>query len=595
MSFAQDPEVTVVLDEKFDAFTEGTVDAPATQDITSYSSDRRLSTILTGWSGSKVYEAGGALMIADGGNVRTTYLNTSTNGGNVRITFDVKMRDSYGGAVKVQLGYSFSTNVMAADDQWHTVTLFTDKGSSSTYCKIEPFLSASGIIIDNLKVETSEAFVAAPVANQPTMATSTYFYATWGRVTGATAYLLDVYTKNGGTKEYLLKDDEVTLTSKRVEGLEEGKTYYYTVRTKKGEYISDYSNEIEVVEVITSVAAPKPLAATNITAEGFTANWEAVAKAEKYDVMLSKIEDITETMDKRILDEDFSKVTRGTLKYAELGDKLQEYLDASTILPGWYGVNHCYAAGYMGISPFNSKGSITTPALNLTAGGGKCTLTINMTESSFGNYYEGAEVTISLFNGDAETADEIKTVTLEKDFKDYVVEFTKGTAESYIEVAYSGNNKLFIDYMYVTTTLNAGDKYTSLIETREVEGDKTSCDFAVALDGTTSYSYQVRAYIRTVVSGEIGLLGSDASEAVEVKLTGTGIGNAAADNGGVTLRTVEGGVVITLDSEMPVSIYTIGGRLTSSFRGVRGANSVRIAKGAAIVRVGGKSYKVVIR
>lgn len=595
-SYAQESGgVTVLLDEKFDAFTEGSVDNPASADITSYSSPRRLSTILTGWSGSKVYEAGGALKIDDGGYVRTAYINASTDGGNARITLDVKMRDSYGGLAKVSLGYNFSETVMITDDQWHTITVITEKGSSYTYCRIEPSLSLSGMIIDNLKIETSETFVAAPKANQPSLASSTYFYATWGKVTGATGYLLDVYTKDGNTKNYLLKDDEVTTTSKKIEGLEEGKTYYYAVRAKKGEYISDYSNEIEVVEVISSVDAPVALAATNVTANGFTANWEAVNKVTKYDVLLNKIESITETIEKNILDEDFSKVTRGTLQSIEFGDRTQEYLDASTNVLGWYGVNHCYAAGYMGLSPFGGKGSITTPALNLIANDGKGTLTINMAEGSYGTYYEGAEITISLYNGDEEVAAETKTVTLEKDFKEYVVEFTKGSAESYIEIAYNGSNKLFIDYMYVTTILNAGDKYTSLIETREVEGDKTSCDFAVELDENTSYSYQVMAYVRTVVNGEIDLLASEASEPVNVDLTSSAVNNIGTINNGATLRTVNGGVIITLDCDMPINIYSISGKLANSFNGTKGTNTVSLAKGTAIVKVGEKSYKVVIR
>ena len=53
---AQDDNVTVVLDENFDSFTEGSEDEPATTDISSYSSGK-LSKKLTGWSGSKVYEA----------------------------------------------------------------------------------------------------------------------------------------------------------------------------------------------------------------------------------------------------------------------------------------------------------------------------------------------------------------------------------------------------------------------------------------------------------------------------------------------------------------------------------------------------------
>lgn len=595
MSFAQDADVTVVLDEKFDAFTEGTVDAPATTDISTPSYNSKLGQTLTSWRGSKVYEAGGALMLGDGGNVQTANLNTSTNGGNVRISVDVKCRDSYGGAVKLSLGYFYNETVLIPDNEWHTVTIITNQGRSSAYCKIEPFLALSGIIIDNLKIETSEAFVAAPTANQPSTATSTYFYATWSRVTGATAYLLDVYTKNGDVKEYLLKDDEVTTTSKRVEGLEEGKTYYYTVRTKKGDYISDYSNEIEVVEVVTSVDAPKSLAATNITANGFTANWEAVAKAAKYEVMLFKTETMAEATEKKILDEDFSKVTVGKLTGMVEFGKTQEYLDAYTKVPGWYGVSHCFAAGYMGINPYSGAGTITTPALDLSANKGAGKLTINMAEGSYGTYYEGAVVTISLYNGNEEKAAETQTVTLEKDFKEYTVEFTKGTAESYIEISYSGSYKLFIDYMNVTTTLNAGDKYTSLVETREVEGNNTSADFSVAFDENTTYSYQVIAYVRTVVNGEIDLLGSAASEPVEVKYVPTGVNGITNNGEGTSLRVADGGVVVVLDSPAAINVYGMGGQMMKSVRGVKGANSISLAPGVAIVKAGNKSYKVVIR
>lgn len=498
------------------------------------------------------------------------------------------------------MGSSYSSYINhqeeLSDDQWHTITIYSASASGTYGLKISPLLILEGMLIDNLKVEMSDKFVAPPTAKQPEIATATSFTATWDRISGVTSYLLDVYTKAEGTgeKTYLLKDEEVTTTSKRVEGLEEGKTYYYTVRAKKGDNISDYSNEIEVVEVITSVDAPRGLAATNITANGFTANWEAVAKAAKYEVMLFKAETMAEATEKKILDEDFSKVTVGSLTSIEYG-KTQEYLDAYTTVPGWYGVAHCFAAGYMGIYPYSGAGTITTPALDLSANKGAGKLTINMAEGSFGTYYEGAVVTISLYNGNEETAAETQTVTLEKDFKEYTVEFTKGTAESYIEISYSGSNKLFIDYMNVTTTLNAGDKYTSLVETREVEGNNTSADFSVAFDENTTYSYQVIAYVRTVVNGEIDLLGSAASEPVEVKYVPTGVNGITNNGEGTSLRVTDGGVVVVLDSPAAINVYGMGGQMMKSVHGVKGANSISLAPGVAIVKAGNKSYKVVIR
>lgn len=601
MSFAQDADVMVLLDEKFDAFTEGTVDAPATTDISTPSYSSKLGQTLTSWKGSKVYEAGGALMIGDGGNIETARLSGYSYGKTIKITMDVKSRASYGGIVTVSMGSSYSQYIShqeeLSDDKWHTITIYSASASSTYGLKISPLFIMEGMLIDNLKVEMSDKFVTPPTAKQPEIATATSFTATWDRVSGVTSYLLDVYTKAEGTgeKTYLLKDEEVTTTSKRVEGLEEGKTYYYTVRAKKGDNISDYSNEIEVVEVITSVDTPKGLAATNVTANGFTANWEAVAKAAKYEVMLFKTETMAETTEKKILDEDFSKVTVGELTGTVEFGKTQEYLDAYTTVPGWYGVAHCLAAGYMGISPISSKGTITTPALDLSANKGAGKLTINMAEGNRGTYYTGAEITISLYNGNEETAAETKTVTLEKDFKEYTVEFTKGTAESYIEISYSGSNKLFIDYMNVTTTLNAGDKYTSLVETREVEGNNTSADFSVAFDENTTYSYQVIAYVRTVVNGEIDLLGSAASEPVEVKYVPTGVNGITNNGEGTSLRITDGGVVVMLDSPAAINVYGMGGQMMKSVKGVKGENSISLAPGVAIVKAGNKSYKVVIR
>lgn len=600
ISFAQGTDVTVLLEENFDVFTEGTADEPATTDISTPAYTGKLPTTLSGWKGSKVYEAGGSLMIGDGGNIETARLSGYSYGKTIKITLDIKSRSSYGGVATLSMGSAYSPYIshqeILSDDQWHTITVYAASASGSYGLKISPLLIADGLLIDNLKIEMSENFVAPPTAKQPGTATATSFTATWDRVSGATGYLLDVYTKAEGTgeKEYLLKDKEVAYTSQSVDGLTEGKTYYYTVRAKKGDNISDYSNEIEVVEVITSVDAPKATEATNVTLGGFTANWEAVAKAAKYNVMLFKTETMAETTEKKILDEDFSGVTQGSLTGVEFGNT-SEYLDAYTTVPGWYGVAHCFAAGYIGIAPFSGAGSITTPALDLSANNGAGKLTINMAEGNFGTYYAGTVVTISLYNGNGETAAETKTVTLEEGFKEYTLDFTKGTDKSYIEVSYNGSKKLFIDYMNVTTTLNAGDKYTSLIETREVEGGKTSTDFTVAIDQNTSYSYQVTAYVRTVVNGEIDLLGSAASNAVEVTIESTGINDAISSSNGTSLRITDGGVVVTLNGPAAINVYGMGGQMMKSVRGVKGENSISLAPGAAIVKAGGKAYKVVIR
>ena len=59
-------------------------------------------------------------------------------------------------------------------------------------------------------------------------------------------------------------------------------------------------------------------------------------------------------------------ITEGTIDYVEF-PPLQEYLDAYTTVPGWYAVNHVYASGYLGISPYGGEGSLQTPFLDLSS------------------------------------------------------------------------------------------------------------------------------------------------------------------------------------------------------------------------------------
>jgi hypothetical protein len=52
-AFAAEGDTIVVLEQNFDAFTEGTESTPATTDISSYSSNKLRNT-LANWSGSRV-------------------------------------------------------------------------------------------------------------------------------------------------------------------------------------------------------------------------------------------------------------------------------------------------------------------------------------------------------------------------------------------------------------------------------------------------------------------------------------------------------------------------------------------------------------
>ena len=543
-------QAQTIIDENFDTFTEGSEESPATTDISGYSGKLYKGI---GWNGKYVYEAGGKLLVKDGGNLLTKMFEGLTSTSSVKVTFDAKSLASYGGAVTVNFNYAYSGDqtLTMEDNKWHTFSVIFENATSTKQLKFTPFLASDGILIDNVKVEAG-TFVKAPEAYQPKMVSKTAFTATWSKLSGATAYLLDVYTKDGDTKNYLLQNEEVAETSKEVSGLDESKEYFFSVRAKSGENVSEYSNEIAVVEVFNYVLPPKTLPATNISENGFTANWEAAENAVKYDIYLTRNETLAESQEINIINEQFDKVTEGTIQNPEFTSTTT--LDKYTSTPGWLADrNECLAAGYMGIAPYGLNGSIYTPTVDLSANSGAFKVTVNMAEVNYGQLSSGTPVEIRLYNAN-DAVEETKNITLEEGFKDYTFEFTKGSKECYLEIYYKNltdenkkSNKLFIDYVKVAQQLSAGDTYSTLVEQREL-GNVTSTAFDVPLSDNVNYSYTLVSYAYTVLDNQLDYVESGMSDPVTVSLP-------AEEPKDVSIDPAEGNVASLKEFKVTFSNY----------------------------------------
>ncbi|MGI6222194.1 MAG: fibronectin type III domain-containing protein [Prevotella sp.] len=511
-AMAQEP--TVILSENFDAFTEGSVDSPATVDI-SRGASPKLGQVLTDWTGKYVYEAGGSLKIDDWGNLKTANYDMSANSGIIRISVRVKCAGD-GGLLKVSVGNNQPSQIFLPDSEWHELSFVTDGGEASQFLKIEPYLALNGIFLDSLVVETSEQFFISPEAYQPEQADGTSFTAEWSSVNGATNYLLDVYTKNGETFDYLLKDEEVTTNSYDVTGLDPTKTYYFTVRATNGTGVSEYSNEIEVVKVISELAAPVALDATDVTENGFVAHYNAAEDAESYVVNVYKNTTMNEAGDVTLLSESFDGVTQGSYDNVYFGDKLTEYLDAYTNQPGWFAAYHVFASGAIGLSPFGSEASLTTPSMDLSGNDGQFTFKVRMASLNFGTEVEDDSVQIKVLEGGTSNESPM-TVKLNKGFNDY--EFTlSGGTDTQVEILYTGDYKVWIEDVEVIQTLPAGTVFKTLVQQQA----QTELECPITLEEPFSegvtYSYGVKAEGRTVVEGEIVDISSKESNIIEVKL-----------------------------------------------------------------------------
>ena len=588
-------EPTVVFSEGFSAFTEGSEAEPSTTDISTPSYSNKLRNTLTGWSGKYVYEAGGMLKIGDGGNLTTASYSMSANSGVVKVFCRVRSLTDYGMMLKVSIGYSSSKQIVLEDGEWHDLEFVMAGGSYRSALKLEPTFAANGFLVDSLAVTQSEDYFPAPTANQPSVANGTSFVATWSRVTGTTAYLLDVYTKKSATDfDYVLKDEQVTTTNKTVNGLDASKTYYFRVRATNGTATSDYSDEIEVVKVLNSIDAPKAKAATNVTPTGFTANWEAVADAQSYMLNVFRTNTVETDGDVDLLTEDFSGVKIGTLESVEFGT-LSGEINEYTHMPGWWVENPAFAAGYLVLSAYGSlPASLTTPYLDLSGNNGAFKAVINMAEMNYGTTYEGGEVTVALVN-DEDSVIESKKVTLENGFKDYTVEFTKGGKNMAVQVSYSNTaDKVFIDTFTLSQKLSAGESYTVFDQAIEgIEGLSYDVKLTTPMsDGKVAYSYDVQAVGRTVESGEIVDIYSEASNMVLVSMT-TGVDQNVAAKTAVKAYRSGNAVVVEASEPVAVTVYSLSGAVVAKAAAAEGTTTIELnIKEPVIVKLGNKAVKL---
>jgi photosystem II stability/assembly factor-like uncharacterized protein len=141
--------------------------------------------------------------------------------------------------------------------------------------------SGSSNVISSVTLATTPgAAVCAPATNVG----QTTFTANWGRVAGAIGYRLDValdtafINKISGYQDKAVGDT----TAMQVTGLAAATQYYYRVRATNSGGPGPISNVVSVVTLPNAPLAPTATAASDVSATGFTANWNAVAGSTGY-------------------------------------------------------------------------------------------------------------------------------------------------------------------------------------------------------------------------------------------------------------------------------------------------------------------------
>lgn len=242
---------------------------------------------------------------------------------------------------------------------------------------------------------------------------------------------------------------------------------------------------------ITNIATPEVLPATEVTEEGFTANWKAVSGAETYTVLVYEPIQITKAGDYAILDENFNLVSEGsTIEPFFPEEAFVELSDYDwTYTPDWQGFWPVFAKGMVG-------GIIYSPYIDLTHNNGE--YTVNFTVVGYG----GAEVRLA---SEGTTSEEKRFILTETGANYLTATFTNGSHDTYLKFTdygitddpdgdYMGYYD-FLDEIQVVQTLQAGDEALRLVSSTESSRNYAKFPELPYRYGATDLAYDVQANI----------------------------------------------------------------------------------------------------
>ncbi|MEZ7866266.1 MAG: M6 family metalloprotease domain-containing protein [Paludibacteraceae bacterium] len=208
--------IQTILSENFVKFTKGQPNGGA--DATEISSSLNDYTGVTGWTGAKVFQAGGSAKIGSSSNLGylvTPALNLSADGGNFTLQFDATAWKGDDKSLKIFVNGQQVHTVTDLDNSAYTFKTYTlplTGGNASTVIRFEGNKASKGrFMLDNVLVTQGTGGVKIPVLNSPFSATG---------------------------------------TSYQVSNLESGKSYYYSVRAVNEWQTSALSGEVGPITLV---------------------------------------------------------------------------------------------------------------------------------------------------------------------------------------------------------------------------------------------------------------------------------------------------------------------------------------------------------
>ncbi len=287
--------------------------------------------------------------------------------------------------------------------------------------------------------------------------------------TGRAGYLEAVFGDNssqfGGDDTYYDDSEDCTYTFSNLDPETE---YYYRVRSHYQRMFSKSTTHHAF-----GVSAPEGLTATDITADSYTANWQAAPKATSYTV--SDYTVYTATADEKdhvLIEETFDKtvdsaedIDEMTYLYNYTDTQFDDYADYA----GWTGVNNGTLNGMLGCSYNYYYGYLQTPELN-TAHADEFTLSIKAC-----GYYGDALLIYT--DDDTYTIDFDDQGDSEHGYLDKTITVKTGGKDQRLIILTNAGAPFAIDYFKATQDIKAGDQVLTFNASHDVAAGEETCTF----------------------------------------------------------------------------------------------------------------------
>ena len=490
-----------------------------------------------------------------------------------------------------------------ATTEWGYVKIPLTDGTSQTMIQ---FGGTAPVYIDDITVTQTEeeekpVTINAPENVSATNMSATGFTANWGAVIGATGYLLDVFSYGqDNTKTYVFTDKAVESTNYDVSGLEPGHIYFFSVQATDGTLISEESQQCIVKEPSESVGTPTAMEASEVTDEGFRANWSEAENAAWYTLYTYSYHPVTQNGILEVENETFGKITDGTTDNP-LYNNLSQALNDCTVYPDWQGVTTMRADGMIGLrnyyAPLGVYSMLYSPIYMTQSESAPGKVTVRITAMRDADCSEATLIGVACVDADnQDTNVEWQQSQVTDIMQEYTFTFD-GYKNYYIAIAYSDENNtgytgqgtVWIDGINICQEMSAGDIF-SRMHSCDVVFSGTSFFVPTPDRGNDEYSYLVQA----TTNGPESNIDSNLSNEIFVDRTTNGI-DAVADSGKVSVSGGEGRIVVTLDNAAEISVYNTAGTAVAGTDGKAGSNEISLPCGMYIVKAAGTVTKVIVR